>query len=389
MNPVDSEAVRSGSSFPRFDLPNVVHRSSFQSQIGKDANAAAALTNLSRYQQRIMPNANVQSVEPVMQSRHHFFENIYPPPLTSLGPVSPQLVKPTSSGASTASDHEGSTKWNSEISNEAFGLVNTDERAPFYNTAPKSLQITGRSDASILDSFHPGSWTHRNYASSPRTHPRSVRSLNNYTAPDSTCEIVGNLHKTVVKTSPQMKSNMTRIEVVLLQSSSFADFLYQTKIRIQQHEGLAGDMWDGPGSQKVKLQSRYPRGAEDIEGILDEATVLDENVYKVLQANLSSRLKEVRDSAIMVEDVLERRLHRQLHFRPVPVEEVDRRMEYIKIKFLRARLVIVEKYMMFVRVLKWVSLSPQRVRRGSHSREQNYELRLWLFKKLSQSIPQS
>lgn len=383
--PIDSERAQAPSS--KFDVPSITYRAASQSQPLEHVHAVAALTNLSKYQKRISPDGNVLPVGRVMQEQQPYFGRIQSPALTTSEPNAPQVITHVPSGSNNVLSHERSLKRSSENLNEAFGLINMNERAPICSRASNSHQFLARSNPSTPDLFHPGSWSQRSNDVRVGTHRQPVYSRDSNNTPGFQCETVGHLHKTVVRTSVRMQKNMAHIETGLLGTSIFTNFLYQTKVKIQQHEGLAGHMWDGPGSQKVKLQSRYPRGAEDIEGILDEATVLDENVYKILQANLISRLDEVRNSAIMVEDMLERRLHRQFQFRPVPVEEVDRRMEYIKYKFLKARHVVVEKYKMFVRVLKWVSLSPQRVRRGSHTREQNYELRQWLFKNFRNPYP--
>lgn len=216
-------------------------------------------------------------------------------------------------------------------------------------------------------------------------------------SPHASHEEIGVRYKTPIERLPTVENGRRIGEENLSRCRSLPWYLKETERRIQRTLGLAGEMWQGPSTndngdtQRVeniqRTRYRYPRGEDDVDTLLDEATVLEQSWYLRLKYALSEQLDEIRASAIMCEDIMENHLNMQRRYRSIPIEEVDRRMEYCRAKFLKCRLAILEKFKTFVRALKWVHLSPQRVRRGSYTREQNNALRLWLFTHFNDPYP--
>lgn len=358
-----------------FTYDNSTAMQSMQSPVSESVHAAAALTSLSRCQ---VPYTQAENMNPSLMPK-----TILPRSSErTSGACIMQSMMPKDVNTGALPSHIDSPNCHFARNNATSSCLNVNDQ--LRSSSSDAYSTRSAEGSSARGTIHPGPSVFQPRITTKRAKHKEVSAPSTLFHP---VDVVGNLHKTVVHTSHQMLENMEAFGRKLRECSRLTEVLCRTERKIRQHGGLAGEVWDGPGCQMSDARSRYPRGEESVEGILDEATVLEEKVYNVLRNGLTRRLKEVRDSAIMVEEILERRLMRQLEFRTIPMEEADRRMEYIKYKFLKARLVVVDKYKMFVRVLKWVSLSPQRVRRGSHSREQNYELRLWLFRNFRNPYP--
>ena len=200
-------------------------------------------------------------------------------------------------------------------------------------------------------------------------------------------DTIGVRYKTPVEELPHIRTGIEQGEANLSRSSALKSYLQETEKRIQKTPGLAGEMWGGPKRSKISVSVRYPRGDDDVDVLLDEATVLHSAWFARLREGLTIQLDEIKQCAIQTEELMERRLDRQRQFRSIPIEEVNKRMEYCRAKFLKCRLAVLEKYKTFVRALKWVHLSPKRVRRGSLTQVQNNVLRLWLFRHFADPYP--
>ena len=203
----------------------------------------------------------------------------------------------------------------------------------------------------------------------------------------TTQDTIGVRYKTPVEDIPHVRAGIESGEANLSRSSALKSYLEETEKRIQKTPGLAGEMWSGPDKTRINVSVRYPRGEDDVDVLLDEATVLHSVWFTKLREGLTKQLEEIKLSAIQTEELMEQRLDAQRRFRSIPVEEVNKRMEYCRAKFLKCRLAVLEKYKTYVRALKWVHLSPKRIRRGSLTQTQNNVLRLWLFRHFADPYP--
>lgn len=155
------------------------------------------------------------------------------------------------------------------------------------------------------------------------------------------------------------------------------DALSEVSARLSNNPGECGLLWTGPGCTRVSSHMRYPRIAEDLDQLLDEASALDEAYYHPIRAALALFLHGVFQAAVRHEEALERRLLRHSAFRPVAVSEVEAHLKHVRTLFGRARHAGIERFRNFVKNLKWVDVSPGRVRRGSLTRNQGLVMRCW------------
>lgn len=131
----------------------------------------------------------------------------------------------------------------------------------------------------------------------------------------------------------------------------------------------------------------FPPTDEDVDYCLEDTPGLSPANFSILKDALVTHLLRVRQAAQQCVTELEGTLSQQIVFRALPAAEMDRRMQYVVGRFIKARKQILHKFRGYVRNRRWIENVATRQRRGCLTHRQNNILRLWLFSNFSNPYP--